>query len=118
MVDNLLTALGWFDSPVIAAQWGGVNCGVEVIEKLCGKDVWLDLSFGYGIMPKAIAQTIVEKHTPDKLLFASDMPWHRPIWEKRLIESLDISQNDKEKIYYKNALKLLNKNSTLKGDRL
>jgi len=36
------------------------------------------------------------------------MPWHRPSWEKQLIETLDISDNDKEKIYYKNAMKLLN----------
>ena len=108
MPDNLLRALKWFDSPVIAAHWGGVSCGVEVINKLCGKDLWFDLSFGYGTMPKAIAQEIIEKHTMDKLLFASDMPWHRPSWEKQLIETLDISKEDKEKIYYKNALKLLN----------
>ena len=108
MPDNLLAALKWFDSPVVAAHWGGVNCGVEVIKKLCGKDVWFDLSFGYGIMPKAIAQEIVDRHTPDKLLFASDMPWHRPSWEKQLIETLDISKEDKDKIYYKSAMKLLN----------
>lgn len=110
MPDNLLGALKWFDSPVIAAHWGGVNCGVEVIDKLCGRDVWFDLSFGYGTMPKAIAQEIVNRHTPERLVFASDMPWHRPTWEKRLIETLDISESDKDKIYYKNALKLLNIN--------
>lgn len=108
MPDNLLRALAWFDSPVIAAHWGGVTCGTEVIKKLCGQDVWFDLSFGYGAMPKAIAQEIVDKHTPGRLLFASDMPWHRPSWEKKLIESLDISKEDKDKIYYKNALSLLN----------
>lgn len=107
MPDNLLGALRWFDSPVIAAHWGGLNCGIEVIKKLCGKDVWFDLSFGYSQMPKTIAQEIIDKHTPDRLIFASDMPWHRPLWEKRLIESLDVSPNDKDKIYYKNALKLL-----------
>ncbi|MBE7022566.1 MAG: amidohydrolase [Ruminococcaceae bacterium] len=108
MPDNLLGALKWFDSPVIAAHWGGLNCGTEVIKKLCGKDIWFDLSFGYGTMPRAIAQEILDKHTPDRLVFASDMPWHRPSWEKRLIETLDISQDDKDKIYYKNALNLLN----------
>lgn len=108
MPDNLINALKWFDSPVIAAHWGGANCGEEVIKKLCGLDLWFDSSFGYGIMPKAIAQKIMDKHTPDKFVFASDMPWHRPSWEKRLIETLDISDCDKEKIYYKNAMKLLN----------
>lgn len=108
MPDNLLGALRWLDTPVIAAHWGGVNCGIEIIKKLCGKEIFFDLSFGYSMMPKAIAQEIIDKHTPDRLVFASDMPWHRPSWEKRLIEALDISQQDKEKIYYKNAKKLLN----------
>jgi len=70
--------------------------------------VWFDLSFGYSQIPKCTAQQIVDKHTPDRLLFGSDMPWHRPDWEKRLIETLDISSSDKEKIYYKNAMSLLN----------
>ncbi len=108
MPDNIINALKWFDSPVIAAHWGGVGAGDEVIKKLCGLPLWFDLSFGYGVMPKSFAESIIEKHTPDKLLFGSDMPWHRPSWEKWLIESLDLSQNDKDKIYYKNALKLLN----------
>ena len=107
MPDHLINALKWLDSPVIAAHWGGAGCGFEVIKKLCSADIWFDTSFGYGTMPKAVAQTIVEKHTPDKLLFGSDMPWHRPSWEVRLIESLDLSQDDKDKIYFKNALTLL-----------
>ena len=94
---------------IIPAAGSGSRMGgvYKPLEKLCGKDVWFDLSFGYGVMPKAIAQEIVDKHTPERLVFASDMPWHRPSWEKQLIESLDISKDDKDKIYYKNALKLL-----------
>lgn len=108
MPDNILGAIKWFDSPVIAAHWGGVGCGLEVIKKLAGMDIWFDLSFGYSHMPKGVAQMIADKHTPDRLIFGSDMPWHRPSWEKRLIESLDFSDEDKEKIYWKNAKKLLN----------
>ena len=58
-------------------------------------------------MPKSIAEEIIKKHTPERVIFASDIPWHRPSWEKRLIETLDISDEDKDKIYYKNAMKLL-----------
>lgn len=107
MPQHLLNALRWFDSPVVAAHWGGVGCGIEVLEKLCGEDIWFDLSFGHGAMPKTIAQSIVDKHTPDRLLFASDMPWHRPAWELRLIDTLDISESDREKIFFRNAQKLL-----------
>ena len=105
--ERMERALKWFDSPVVAAHWGGGGCWNEVLSRLAGQDIWFDLSYGYGQMPKWAAQQIVDKHTPDRLLFGSDMPWHRPVWEKRLIESLDMSVSDKEKIYYKNALSLL-----------
>ena len=108
MPDGLLRALKWFDSPVVAAHWGSEGCALEVLEKLCGENLWFDLSFGYGNMPKPVAQAIVDRHGPDKLLFGSDMPWHRPEWELRLINSLDISEDDREKIFCKNAMKLLN----------
>lgn len=107
MPQHLLGALKWLDSPVVAAHWGGSGCGEEVLEKLCGQDIWFDLSYGYGCISKPIAQAIVDRHTPDRLLFGSDMPWHRPDWELRLIESLDISNDDREKIYFRNAQKLL-----------
>ena len=103
----MLRALKWFDSPVVAAHWGGVDCGVEVLDKLCGQDIYFDLSYGHGCMPKPIAQAIIDRHGADKLLFGSDIPWHRPAWELQLLNSLDISQEDQEKIFFRNAQKLL-----------
>ena len=109
MPRHLLGALRWLDTPVVAAHWGGVGCGTEVLETLCGLEgLYFDLSFGYGTMPKRIAQQIVDAHTPDRLLFASDMPWHRPAWELRLLHSLDISDSDRESICFRNAKRLLN----------
>jgi predicted TIM-barrel fold metal-dependent hydrolase len=105
--DQLLGALKWLDTPVVAAHWGGYSCGSEVLKKLCGENIWFDLSFGYGCIPGPIAQAIVDKHTPDRLLFGSDMPWHRPEWELRLLHSLDLSDSDREKICFRNAQKLL-----------
>ncbi len=107
MPEHLLGALKWLDSPVVAAHWGGISCYPEVIEKLCGQDIYFDLSFGYGMIPKKQAQRIIELHTPDRLLFGSDMPWHRPAWEMRLINSLELSDQDRDKIFYKNAQQLL-----------
>lgn len=107
MPEHMKRALGWFDSPVVAAHWGGCYCPQEVLEKLCGENIYFDLSFGYSNIPKCIAQAIVDKHGPEKLLFGSDMPWHRPAWEMRLVETLDLSAEDKEKIYWRNAQGLL-----------
>ena len=105
--EHMKNALRWFDSPVVAAHWGGAGCGPEVLETLCGENLYFDLSFGYGVISKPIAQGIVDKHGPDRLLFGSDMPWHRPEWELRLINSLDLSDTDREKIFWKNAKHLL-----------
>ena len=107
MPEHLLGAKRWLDGPVVAAHWGGYGITVEVLEKLCGQELYFDLSFGYCSMPKALAQAVVDKHGPDRLLFASDMPWHRPAWELRLLNSLDISDGDREKIFWRNAAKLL-----------
>ena len=107
MPEHLLGALKWLDTPVVAAHWGGYGAGLEVLDQLCGNNLYFDISMGYGCIPRPIAQAILDKHSPDKLLFGSDMPWHRPEWELRLINSLDISPADKEKILWKNAAKLL-----------
>ena len=108
MPEHLLGALRWLDSPVVAAHWGGVNCYEETLRTLCTQNLYFDLSFGYGVIPKKLAQKIIDRHTPDKLLFGSDLPWHRPAWEKRLLDTLELSPEDREKIYWKNAANLLN----------
>jgi predicted TIM-barrel fold metal-dependent hydrolase len=41
------------------------------------------------------------------MLFGTDLPWHTANMEMRLLDSLDLSQEDREKILYKNAKKLL-----------
>lgn len=107
MPEHLLGALKWLDSPVVAAHWGGMGCYEAVWEKLCGTPLFFDLSFGYSVIPKPLAQKIIDKHTPDRLLFGSDIPWHRPAWEKQLLDTLALSSGDKEKICCGNARALL-----------
>jgi len=107
MPEHLARAIGWFDSPVVAAHWGGAGCGEQVLRHLCGENLYFDLSFGYANMSRSIAQMILESHGPEKLLFGSDMPWHRPAWELRLLGSLDMGDADREKIFHENAEKLL-----------
>jgi len=57
-----------------------------------------------------MAQAIIDKHGADRILFGSDLPWHRPVWEMRLLNSLDLSDADREKICFRNAMKLLGLN--------
>ena len=105
--EKLAKALKWFDTPVIAAHWGGVDCYEKVLELLCGKDIWFDTSFGYSQMPKYYAQKILEKHGVEKMLFGTDTPWHNPNMEKRLLSTLELTAPEFALINYKNALDLL-----------
>ena len=105
--EKLLKALSWIETPVIAAHWGGVGCYEAVLDLLCGREIYFDTSFGYSHLPKYFAQKIIEKHGTEKLLFGTDTPWHRPEMEMRLINSLRLSEQERELIFYKNAVKLL-----------
>ena len=100
-------ALEWFDSPVVAAHLGGLDCGTDVLKYLCGKDIYFDTSFSYGSLPKYFAQKIIETHGPDKILFGTDLPWHTAEMELKLLKTLDLSDEDTEKITHENAEKLL-----------
>ncbi len=107
MPQNMKKALAWFDSPVIAAHWGGIDSGFDVLENLCGLPIYFDTSFGYGSMPPTVQKMIIEKHGTDKLLFGSDCPWHSPVWELRNLNTLGLTDNELEDILHKNAENLL-----------
>lgn len=100
-------ALNWFNSPVIAAHWGGVGCGEEVLKHLAGNDIYFDTSYAYGTQPKYYFEKILEKHGADRIVFGTDTPWHNANMELNLLNTLNISKEDMDKITYKNAKKLL-----------
>lgn len=105
--ERIERALKWFESPVVAAHWGGINCNEGVIEHLCSKDIYFDTSFGYSMMPRYYAQKIIEKHGTDKILFGTDTPWHTAEMELTLLNNLGLSDSDMQKIKFLNAKKLL-----------
>ncbi len=107
MPNNALRMLDVFSSPVVLAHWGGQACGEEVVRLLAGRDVYFDVSFGYGVMPRYTCLKIIEKHGADRLLFGTDMPWHTPQMELALQSTLGLSEEEKDKINAENALKLL-----------
>ena len=105
--EKMKRALRHFDSPVIAAHFGGVDCYERVLTELAGENVYFDTSFGYGMMPKYYAERIIEKHGVEKMLFGTDSPWHNAEMERRLLSSLGLTEGELAKIYFENAKKLL-----------
>ncbi|MBQ4629783.1 MAG: amidohydrolase family protein [Clostridia bacterium] len=107
MPKAMARAASWIDSPVVAAHWGGINCGDDVLKYLCGGNLYFDLSFGYCMMPKIYAKRIIEKHGIEKLLFGTDNPWHNARLEMRLLTSLGLEKYEMDSITHQNAMKLL-----------
>lgn len=106
--DELYDALKWLDCPVVAAHWGGVGMAEEVIHKLQGiEHLYLDTAFGYGTNIHAYANEIIDTFGPEHILFASDAPWHPPMWEICLMETLSLPDDVLEAIYSGNARRLL-----------
>ena len=94
---------------IIGAHLGGMYAWKEVLFYLCGRDnIWFDTSYlvDEGIDAKMMT-TIIKKHGVEKILFGSDCPWHTPQMEREFIETLPLSASEKEQIYWKNAVELL-----------
>lgn len=104
---RLKNALKWLDAPVVAAHWGSQGMGQETLTHLCGLDIYFDTAFGYASTPKPIQQAIVEKHGADKILFASDCPWHMPSMDIFQLNTLELSKTELSAIFGGNAQKLL-----------
>lgn len=106
---RLLKALPYFNgATVVAAHMGGFLLWRDVIDTLCGSDVYIDTSFSYGKLPPIWAKEMIAKHGADRFLFGTDAPWSSVEDELKFINSLDLSCQDKEKILHLNAEKILN----------
>ncbi len=94
---------------MILAHLGGMYRWEQVERYIAGIDgeVYLDVSFTAGEVGKKILERIISKHGCHRILMASDCPWDSPANEIKMINELNISDDDKQKILYKNATKLL-----------
>ncbi len=94
---------------MILAHLGGMYRWEQVERYIAGSEgeIYLDVSFTAGEIGKKILERIVAKHGCDRILMASDCPWDSPLNEIKMINKLKISEEDKQKILYKNAARLL-----------
>ena len=94
----------------ISAHLGGLKLWDDVEKYLAGNfdNLFLDISViaSFDIDRNQLLR-IIKKHGTDKILFGSDCPWDNPANEIDLINSLPLSDTDKENIFFRNAHKLL-----------
>ena len=95
------------DLTVILAHLGGNELWDDVEKYLVGKKVYLDTAFVDGHISDDQLLRIIRSHGAEKILLASDCPWHPASAEIGMIKRLPISNEEKELIFCKNALRLL-----------
>lgn len=99
------------DLTIVAAHLGGMFLFDDVEKYIAGKydNIYLDVSMlSRYINPEQLLR-IIKTHDVGKILFGSDAPWDNPQNEIDMINSLPLTYEEKEKIFYKNAEKLVNK---------
>lgn len=92
---------------MVVAHYGGWNQWEEVYEYLAGENLYLDTAFTFDYIKEDMFYKIMDKHDTDRILFATDCPWG---YQKRDAESLmklNLTDEVKDKIFSKNAKKLL-----------
>ncbi len=93
---------------LVLAHLGACDMYGDVLKYLVGQDVYFDTAYVLKSVEKSVFLKILEKHGEDKILFASDCPWQDILESKERLLSFGLSKETQEKIFYKNALKLLN----------
>lgn len=91
---------------ILLAHFGGMKMWDEVDEFIIGQDVYLDTAMCATYADKAQIERMILKHDSDKILFGSDCPWENPKKTFELIDSMALSDDLKEKIFSKNAIRL------------
>ncbi|MBE5754358.1 MAG: metal-dependent hydrolase [Clostridiales bacterium] len=94
-------------SKFVLAHYGAHKQWQNVLDLLCGLDVYFDTAYTLHEIDSDLFKSILEKHGEDKILFATDCPWQDICDNANRLKSLNLSQQTLDKLFYKNALKLL-----------
>ncbi|MCL2105911.1 MAG: amidohydrolase family protein [Oscillospiraceae bacterium] len=97
----------WQGAPVVAAHFGGYILWREVLEHLCGREIYFDSSYCAGRLPLPWAKEILEAHGANRILFGSDQPWSDPADELHYLRQLGASPEETALMLGGNAERLL-----------
>jgi predicted TIM-barrel fold metal-dependent hydrolase len=108
--DNLIPVLEKYpDLTIIAAHLGGYSVWDRVENNLKGYDnLFVDCSSSFAFMSKDRAESLIRFFGADKVLFATDFPMWDIKGELEYFNSLNLTEEERALIFYKNACKLFN----------
>ena len=92
---------------LVLAHMGGNEQWTEVEEYLVGKHVYFDTGVVLDKMTEEQFLRIVRNHGADKILFATDSPWSGQKEFIQILNEMALTDEERQKIFYKNACQLL-----------
>lgn len=97
--------------PIIASGTGYGNMGEAILAVQENKNLFLEIST---LDTMDGIDVLVEYLTADKIIFGTGMPYNSPSCEILMVKSSNISDQDKDKIFSGNLLKILGERSVNK----
>ncbi len=92
---------------IIGAHFGGWSIWDEASQLLWDKkNFYVDCSSSFFALSDEKIVEIIHRYGADRVLFGSDYPMWNPLDEIKRLNSLDLTQSEKEKIFALNAEKL------------
>lgn len=93
---------------IVAAHMGGYRMWDEVEEYLLGENIYLDTAACFPEdMPDKRFLDMIQRHGPEKILFASDSPFGDPLDDIPRFLNLGLTSEELDLIFWKNAARLL-----------
>ena len=102
---RLIEAVG--HKKLVLAHMGANERAEEVLETLCGLDVYFDTAYVLHNMDRETFVKMLDRHGADRILFASDSPWSGMERDVKIIKSFGLDKETENKIFYENAKGLL-----------
>lgn len=92
---------------LVFAHLGANEMQDEVLDTLCGENVYFDTAYVLRRVERSVFMRILEKHGADRILFASDSPWSDIKEDVERLRSFSLERETEEKIFFRNAQRLL-----------
>ena len=93
---------------LVLAHMGGNELWSEVEERLVGRNVYFDTGVILDRMPQEQFLRMVREHGADRIVFGTDSPWYDQTKAVNDFNNTDLTQEEKDKIFGKNANDLFN----------
>ena len=100
-------ALRFPEAKIVVAHLGGQDMQEEAVQELADTNVFIDTSFSAISVDPSVAERSIRAFGADRVLFGTDCPWDTPADTVAFLSKMRFSPQEYDKIYWRNALKLL-----------